>query len=82
MENIAATAAGDDISSTTPPDKNFDFYLQITDVDLSTGATDTLSETEVQVVTFTDENDLRVALPNDGTTQDIAAQVSFVNFVR
>ena len=75
VANQGATAPGDDVLAVTAPNKNFAFFLQISDADLSTGANDTLGESEFSIVTYTDENELRVSLPNDGTTEDIQAQV-------
>ena len=75
VANQGVVAPGDDVRAVTAPNKNFAFFLQISDVDLSTGANDTLGESELSIVTYTDDNQLRVPLPNDGTSEDIQAQV-------
>ena len=81
IENTGVTAVGDDILAATAPNKNFAFFLQISDVDLSTGANGTLGESEFTITTYTDENQLRVALPNDGTTGDVQAQVTYLIYI-
>ena len=78
VANQGAMAPGDDILAAMAPNKNFAFFLKISDVDLSTGTNDTLGESELPIMTYTDDGQLRVPLPNDGTTEDIQARVIII----
>ena len=73
IENSAAANANNQIPAVLPTEANYDLTFQLSDVDLSSGAVDTLGNTVFVPTSYI--SDISVGLTTGGATLDIISNV-------